>query len=72
MRSREENGVPARPEGMTHYYFNQELAKHRYATLMREASSHRLAKDARPEKPSARPRQLTWLLRSFVRRPAVA
>jgi len=72
MRSREENRGLARLVSMTHYYFSQELGKHHYATLMREASSHRLAKDARPEKPSARPRQLTWLLRSLVRRPAVA
>ena len=59
---------------MTHYHFNQELAKHRYATLLREADSHRLAKSDQPEEREARPfsRQLTWMLRSFVRRPAVA
>jgi len=60
---------------MTTHYINQDLAKHHYATLLREADSHRLVKGDQPaesrERRSLRA-QLTWLLRSRVRRPAVA
>jgi hypothetical protein len=60
---------------MTTHYVNQDLAKHHYATLLREAESHRLVEGDRPgearERRSLR-RQLTWLLRWRVRRPAVA
>jgi hypothetical protein len=68
---REENRVPGRPQGMTTHSVNQELAKHHYATLMREAQSHRLAKQERPEKRHHGPsllEQLTWTLRSLGRR----
>jgi hypothetical protein len=67
---REENRVLGRPQGMTHS-MNQELAKHHYATLMREAQSHRLAKQERPEERHDRPsllEQLTWAFRSLGRR----
>jgi hypothetical protein len=60
---------------MTTHYVNQELAKHRYATLMREAQSHRLAgAEAEPEpKPSRWRRQLTWARRRVAfRAPARA
>jgi len=60
---------------MTTHYVNQELAKHHYATLLREADSHRLAKDDQPKERLGRPsfsRQLTWMVRALVRRPAVA
>jgi len=56
---------------MTTHSVNQELAKHHYATLMREASSHRLAKETKDVSESERPsyvEQITWALRSFVRR----
>ena len=41
---------------------NQELTKHHYATLMREAQNHRLVRpEAEPEPRRARwRRQLTW------------
>ena len=55
---------------MTTHYVNQDLAKHRYATLLREADSHRLVKDRVRESRGRRSRQLTWLFR--VRRPALA
>jgi len=55
---------------MTTHYVNQELAKHRYATLLRDADSHRLAKGDQVRESRGRRRQLTWLLR--VRRPALA
>jgi hypothetical protein len=55
---------------MTTHYLNQDLAKHRYATLLREADSHRLAKDDRVRESRGRRRQLTWLFR--IRRPALA
>ncbi|TMK68713.1 MAG: hypothetical protein E6G50_14750 [Actinobacteria bacterium] len=58
---------------MTTHYVNQDLAKHRYATLLREADSHRLAKGDQVRESRGRrslPRQLTWLFR--VRRPALA
>jgi hypothetical protein len=56
---------------MTTHYVNQDLAKHRYATLLREADSHRLAKgDQVRESRGRRSRQLTWLFR--MRRPATA
>jgi hypothetical protein len=60
---------------MTTHYVNQDLAKHHYATLLREADSHRLVKGDQPvesrERRSLRD-QLTWLLRARSRRPAVA
>jgi len=69
-------GAVARLAGMTTHYVNQDLAKHHYATLLREADLHRLAKDDQRDETRARKsfsRQLTWLLRSRrVRRPAVA
>src|SRR2546430_2842628 len=43
---REEIAFAARLGGMTTHYVNQELAKHHYATLLREAGSHRLAKES--------------------------
>jgi hypothetical protein len=55
---------------MNTHYVNQELAKHRYATLLRDAESHRLAKGDHVRESRGRRRQLTWLLR--VRRPALA
>jgi hypothetical protein len=55
---------------MTTHSINQELAKHRYATLLRDADSHRLAKGDRVRESRGRRRQLTWLFR--VRRPALA
>jgi len=71
MRSREEIGAATRPVGMTTHYVNQDLAKHRYATLLREADSHRLVKDDRVRESRGRRRlQLTWLFR--LRRPAPA
>jgi hypothetical protein len=60
---------------MTTHYVNQELAKHHHATLLREAGSHRLAKEARPEVRTVRPsfsQQFTWIVRSLSRRPATA
>jgi hypothetical protein len=69
--AREENRALARPQGMTTHSVNQELAKHHYATLMREAQSHRLATESRPEKRHDRPsvlEQLTWAFRSLGRR----
>jgi len=60
---------------MTTHYINQDLAKHHYATLLREADSHRLVKGDQPTESRGRRSfrgQLTWLLRSRVRRPAVA
>ena len=56
---------------MTTHHVNQELAKHHYATLLREADDHRLVRREMTAKAFARQRQLTWLLRPF-RRPAVA
>jgi hypothetical protein len=63
---------------MSTYLVNQELAKHRYATLMREASSHRLAKEPQgmSDGPVTSPsQQMTWALRMFARyralRPAI-
>jgi hypothetical protein len=55
---------------MTTHYVNQELAKNRYATLMREAQNHRLVRtDAEPEASSARwRRQLTWARRRVALR----
>jgi hypothetical protein len=57
---------------MTTHYVNQELAKHRYATLMREAQSHRLVRsDEEPEQKSPRwRRQLTWARRHLAFRAA--
>jgi hypothetical protein len=58
---------------MTTHYVNQELAKHHYATLLREADSRRLVKSDQVRESRGRrslSRQLTWLFR--VRRPAVA
>jgi hypothetical protein len=56
---------------MITHYVNQDLAKHRYATLLREADSHRLAKgDQVRESRGRRSWQLTWLFRA--RRPATA
>jgi len=57
---------------MTTYPVNQELAKHHYATLMREASSHRLAKEAEGMSDGATPMpsrlaQMTWALQALVR-----
>jgi hypothetical protein len=59
---------------MTTHYVNQDLAKHHYATLLREADLHRQVKADRPEETRKRRpfSQLTWRLRSRVRRPAVA
>ena len=63
---------------MTTHLVNQELAKHRYATLAREASQHRLAKerDGMSDGPVTSPeQQMTWALRMFARyralRPAI-
>jgi len=60
---------------MQTHYVNQDLAKHRYATLLREADTHRLAKADQPGKTRRRSSfswQLTWLLRARLRRPAAA
>jgi hypothetical protein len=53
-----------RPERMTHYV-NQELAKHRYATILREAHVERLAKVSAEQTPPRWVflRQLTWARR---------
>jgi hypothetical protein len=62
---------------MPTHSINQELAKHHYATLVREASSHRLAKEAEgmsdgPAPSSSPMAQLTWALRALVQRgPAI-
>ncbi|MFY9579690.1 MAG: hypothetical protein WAQ33_10225 [Gaiellaceae bacterium] len=59
---------------MTTHYVNQELAKHHYATLLREAGSHRLAKESSEPQHgrSSFVQQLTWALRSLGRRaPAI-
>jgi hypothetical protein len=69
--AREENPVLGRLSDMTTHSVTQELAQHHYATLMREAQSHRLAKESRPEKRHDRPsvlEQLTWAFRSLGRR----
>jgi hypothetical protein len=56
---------------MTTHYVNMDLAKHRYATLLREADSHRLVKGDHVRESRGRRRlQLTWLFR--LRRPAMA
>jgi hypothetical protein len=55
---------------MTTHYVNMDLAKHRYATLLREADSHRLVKEDQVRESRGRRRQLTWLFR--LRRPALA
>ena len=62
---------------MTTHTVNQELARHHYATLVREASSHRLVKD--PEGMSdgavapSRVAQITWAVRGLLAlRPAIA
>jgi hypothetical protein len=57
---------------MTTHYVNQDLAKHHYATLLREADLHRQVKADHPEETRKRrffSRQLTW---RRARRPAVA
>jgi hypothetical protein len=58
---------------MTTHYVNQELAKHHYATLMREAQNHRLVRtDQEPEPSSSRwRRQLTWARRRVALRATV-
>jgi hypothetical protein len=59
---------------MTTHHVNQELAKHHYATLMREAQNHRLIRtDAEPDpeaKASRWRRQLTWARRRVAFRAA--
>jgi hypothetical protein len=51
---------------MTHYV-NQELAKHHYATLLREAQNERLVHVDDVEPPRSRVRrQLTWARRRIL------
>jgi len=60
---------------MTTHYVNQDLAKHRHATLLREADSHRLVKGDQPGETRRRKSfswQLTWLLRDGDCAPATA
>jgi hypothetical protein len=58
---------------MTTHLVNQELAKHHYATLAREANSHRLAREAEGMSDGASPStpstfaQMTWALQALVR-----
>jgi hypothetical protein len=58
---------------MSTHYVNQELTKHHYATLMREAQNHRLVRpEAEPEPRRARwRRQLTWARQQIPFRAAV-
>jgi hypothetical protein len=53
---------------MTTHYVNQELAKHRYATLLREGATERLVR----EPAQASRRQLTWSRRRLRRVPRFA
>ena len=68
----EEDIGNTRPVDMTTHHVNQELAKHHYATLMREAQNHRLVRsDEEPEpEPSRWRRQLTWARRHVAFRAA--
>jgi hypothetical protein len=59
---------------MTTHSVNQELAKHHYATLMREASTHRLAREAEGMSDGPAPtrvQQMTWAQRMLARRRTV-
>jgi len=60
-------------DGMTTHYVNQELAKHRYATLLSEAGNERLVRADKPPNRSRWRGQLTWAskrIRRYRRKPS--